>query len=119
MEYVKDGVIVGHHIGHDLEAFDAAYERHWGFHLSNRFIDTMTLMLHLVKDGAFAGRPAIQRFTLDALCEVFGVIPYDRHTASGDAFITAQIFLRMRRFALRCGRANLGRISEAFEENPL
>ena len=26
---------------------------------------------------------------------MFGIVPYDRHTASGDAFMTAQVFLRL------------------------
>ena len=116
LDYLKDGVVVGHHIGHDLATFDAAYERHWNFQLSNRWIDTLTLTLHLEKDGAFAGRAPIRRVTLDALCEVFGVVPHDRHTAGGDAFITAQIFLRLLRFAARNGREKLGRLSESFEE---
>ena len=93
LDYVKDGVIVGHHIGHDMATFDAACQRHWGATLLNRSLDTMDLTLHLERDGAFAGRPPIRRFTLDALCEMFGVIPHDRHTATGDAFITAQVFL--------------------------
>jgi len=116
LNYVKDAVIAGHHIGHDIATFDAAYERHWNFHLSNRCVDTMELMLHLVKDGAFADRPPVRRYTLDALCEIFGVIPYDRHTAAGDAFITAQVFLRLRRMALKFGRGTLGRFSEPFED---
>jgi DNA polymerase III subunit epsilon len=116
LDYLRDGVIVGHHIGHDVAAFDTAYQRHWGFSLSNRCLDTMSLTLHLERDGAFAGRPPIRRFTLDALCEMFGVVPHDRHTASGDAFITAQVFLRLRRLALKYGRDRLGRITEPFEE---
>ena len=76
----------------------------------------MDLTLHLEKDGAFSSRPRSRHFTLDALCEMFGVIPHDRHTASGDAFITAQVFLRLRRLALRYGREQLGRISEPFEQ---
>ena len=113
LNYLRDGVIVGHHIGHDVATFDAAYERHWGFHLSNRCIDTLTLVLLLQQDGAFAGRPPIRSRTLDALCQLFGVIPHDRHTAGGDAFITAQIFLRLLRLAVKNGRSNLGRLSEA------
>ena len=58
LEYLGDGVIVGHHIDHDIGTFDTAYERHWGFRMSNRSLDTMDLTLHLEKDGAFAGRPA-------------------------------------------------------------
>ncbi len=75
----------------------------------------MDLTLHLERDGAFAGRPPIRHFTLDALCDMFGVIPHDRHTASGDAFITAQVFLRLVRLAARFGRGTLARISEPFE----
>src|SRR6185369_3413868 len=114
LDYVRDGVIVGHHIGHDVSTFDAAYERHWSTRLLNRSLDTMDLTLHLEEDGAFAGRPRIRQFTLDALCEMFDVIPHDRHTASGDAFITAQVFLRLLRLAERHDRATLSRISEPF-----
>ena len=115
LDYLKDGVIVGHHIGHDISTIDAALERHWGMQLLNRSLDTMDLTLHLERDGAFAGRPPIRQFTLDGLCAMFGVIPHDRHTASGDAFITAQVFLRLERLAARFGRGTLGRISETFE----
>jgi DNA polymerase-3 subunit epsilon len=114
LEYLRDGVIVGHHIGHDIATFDAACDRHWGVHLSNRSLDTMDLTLHLERDGAFAGRPPIRHFTLDALCGLFGVIPHDRHTASGDAFLTAQVFLRLVRLASRSGRGTLARLCEPF-----
>jgi DNA polymerase-3 subunit epsilon len=115
LNYLKDGVIIGHHIGHDVTIFNAAYERHWGFQLLNRSLDTMNLTLHLEKAGAFSGRPPIREFTLDALCNMFDIVPHDRHTAGGDAFITAQVFLRLRRFALRYGREQLARICEPYE----
>jgi DNA polymerase III subunit epsilon len=115
LDYLRDGVIVGHHIGHDISTIDAALERHWGIALANRSLDTMDLTLHLERDGAFAGRPPIRQFTLDGLCALFGVVPHDRHTASGDAFITAQVFLRLERLAGRFDRGTLGRISEPFE----
>jgi DNA polymerase III subunit epsilon len=114
LTYLRDGVIVGHHIGHDIATIDSALTRHWGAHLRNRSLDTMDLTLHLERAGAFSGRPAIRRFTLDALCEMFGVVPYDRHTASGDAFITAQIFLRLLRLAARAGRTTLASLCEPF-----
>ncbi len=115
LEYLRDGVIVGHHIGHDIATFDAACQRHWDAKLLNRSLDTMDLTLHLERDGAFAGRPPIRRFTLDALCTMFGVIPHDRHTAAGDAFLTAQVFLRLLRLASRFGRGTLGGVTEPFE----
>lgn len=117
LEYLRDGVIVGHHIGHDITAIDAACGRRWGTSLLNRSLDTMDLTLHLERAGAFAGAPAIRTFTLDGLCEMFGVLPYDRHTAAGDAFITAQVFLRLLRLAPRFGRGRLAAICEPFETN--
>jgi DNA polymerase-3 subunit epsilon len=114
LDYLKDGVIVGHHIGHDIASLDAGYQRHWGFQLSNRWLDTMYLALHLQKAGAFPNRPESPRFTLDALCEMFRIAPHGRHTAGGDAFLTAQLFLRLRPLALRCGREQLAQICEPF-----
>ena len=114
LDYLRDGVIVGHHIGHDIGMLDIACQRHWGFRTMNRSLDTMDLTLHLEQDGAFASRPPIRQFTLDALCSLFDVIPHDRHTASGDAFLTAQVFLRLLRLASRHGRTTLARISEPF-----
>ena len=117
LDYLGDGVIVGHHINHDIETLDAGYERGWGLRTMNRSLDTMDLTLHLERDGAFAGRPTIRRFTLDALCDMFEVIPHDRHTASGDAFLTAQVFLRLLSLAARHGRTTLSRLSEPFVED--
>jgi DNA polymerase III subunit epsilon len=114
--YVRDGVIVGHHIGHDIATLDAGYERGGGIATMNRSLDTMDLTLHLERDGAFAGRPPIRHYTLDALCEMFNVVPHDRHTAGGDAFLTAQVFLRLLRLAARHGRSTLSRLAEPFVE---
>ena len=115
LDYLRDGVIVGHHIGHDISTLNAACRRHWGFELMNRSLDTMDLTLHLERGGAFADREQIREFTLDSLCEMFGVIPHDRHTAGGDAFITAQVFQRLLRLASRHGRERLGALCEPFE----
>lgn len=115
LDYLGDAVIVGHHVGHDIAMLDAACDRHWGVRLSNRSLDTMDLTLHLERDGAFAGRSPVRQFTLDALCEMFDVIPHDRHTANGDAFLTAQVFLRLQRLARNHGRRTLEHISEPFQ----
>lgn len=115
LEFLKDGVIVGHHIGHDVETFNAAYQRHFGFGMRNLSLDTMDLTINLEKDGAFAGRENIRDFSLDALCSLFGVIPRDRHTAPGDAFLTALIFQRLLRLAERHNRTTLGKLMERYE----
>lgn len=116
LEYLRDGVIVGHHILHDIETINAACERHFDCNLRNRFLDTMDLTLHLQADGAFP-EDAIQGFSLDALCDFFEVPPRDRHTAGGDAFITALIFLRLLCLGRKYGRNTLGTLTEPFLMN--
>ena len=115
LKYLGDGVIVGHHIGHDVETFNAGYQRHFGFRMPNASLDTMSLTLLLERDGAFAGRPAIQDFSLDALCVLFNIIPHDRHTAPGDAFMTALVFQRLLRLAAKHRRNTLSFLLEPFE----
>ena len=107
LAYLRDGIIVGHHIGHDVQILNRACERHFNLTLRNRWLDTMDLTLHLKDDGAFSDRPIAEGFSLDALCDMFGVVPHDRHTAGGDAFLTALIFLRLLRAAKAVGRDTL------------
>lgn len=111
LKYLRDGVIVGHHIGHDITTINRATERYFGVRLQNQSLDTMDLALHLKDDGAFSDKPEFEDFSLDALCDLFGIEPHDRHTAGGDAFITAQIFLRLLRLAKKFGRSTLGALT--------
>ena len=115
LDYLRDGVIVGHHIGHDIEALNCACERHFQQRLQNRSLDTMDLTLRLNDLGAFADRPMADGFSLDALCTMFGVTAHDRHTAGGDAFITARIFLRLLRVARAAGQDRLGWLCEPYQ----
>jgi DNA polymerase-3 subunit epsilon len=117
LDYLRDGVIVGHHIGHDIQALNCACERHFDLTLRNRWLDTMDLTLHLNDAGAFAGRTMAKGFTLDALCEMFGVAPHDRHTAGGDAFLTAHVFLRLLRAAKIAGRDTLASLCTRYESH--
>jgi DNA polymerase III subunit epsilon len=115
LDYVRDGVIVGHHIGHDVSMLDAALERiGTGVRLLNRTLDTADLTLYLQQDGAFSDVKLPGHITLDTLADLFGVIPHDRHTASGDAFITALVFLRLLKLATRHGRTSLESICREF-----
>ncbi len=121
LDYLRDGVIVGHHIGHDIATLDVALDRNFGMKLHNRWIDTMELTLHLEKAGAFGEDEALRSFSLDALCKLFDVTPHDRHTAPGDALLTALVFLKLLRLAKRHARTDLVGLCERFtpEEPPL
>ena len=111
LPYLSNGVIVGHHIGHDVQALDLACRRNLNVPLLNQSLDTMDLALHLESDGAF-GDHKFQSFTLDALCDHFSIPTHDRHTAGGDALLTAYVFLRLLRRAKRVNRITLGSITE-------
>jgi len=115
LDYLRDGVIVGHHIGHDVSMLDAGLERLGSdVRVLNRTLDTADITLHLAQDGAFADRSLPGHLSLDTLADLFGVVPHDRHTASGDAFITAQVFLRLLKLAARHGRTTLAAVCAEF-----
>lgn len=122
LAYLQDAVIVGHHIGFDVEVINKALERNFGIQLQNRWLDTMDLTLHLEAEGVL---PLPQRhspelpeqarrqdFTLDGLCRLFGIAPHDRHTAAGDAFLTAQIFIKLLRLARHSNRTTLAALGQ-------
>ena len=123
LAFLGHGVIVGHHIGFDVDVINRACQRTHGVTLRNRWLDTMELTLHLEDAGAFgpevaqaASAPPFRDFSLDGLCRRFEVPPHDRHTASGDAFITAQIFLKLLRLAAHHGRTTLGAVAERWQQ---
>lgn len=101
LDYLGDRVLVGHHVGFDKTIVALAAKR-IGRTLENPALDTMQIALALEERGAFAGRE-IRSFELEALCAMFDVEPHDRHTAAGDAFITAQVFVRLGRMAAAAG----------------
>lgn len=114
LDYLQDGVIVGHHIGHDIQALNFACGKHFGVELKNRWLDTMDLTLHLDADGAFAGKKLPEGYTLDTLCEMFGIAAHDRHTAGGDALLTALVFQRLLKAARAVGRVELCSLCQPF-----
>lgn len=118
LDYLGDGVIVGHHIGHDIQALGCASERWFGRRVDNRWLDTMDLTLRLHEAGAFGDRELPGGFSLDGLCDLFGIAAHDRHTAGGDALLTARIFQRLLRAAQRVGWTTLGPLCTLYEPPP-
>jgi DNA polymerase-3 subunit epsilon len=66
----------------------------------------MRLAIALERVGALAAQPDSD-FSLDALLRRFEIEPHDRHTAAGDAFLTAQVFQRLLVRAERQGVSTL------------
>lgn len=91
LDYIKDATLVAHHANFDLEMINLALSRLELGRLKNQYMDT-DIMYQKLKYF-----PEDQHTSLDELCDVFKVKKSDRHTATGDAFITALIFLKLKR----------------------
>lgn len=114
--WMLDGVIVGHHIGHDVALLNRVCEQLFHLRLQNVVIDTMELTMALEDRGRLKFSEPLRGFSLDDLCRAFKIVPHDRHTASGDAFLTAQIFLRLLRRARAAGLLSLSGLTARFAD---
>ena len=80
-------VIVGHNIPFDLTVMRAECERHGRPWEDLVFIDTLRLASLL--------NPTLSKFELETLSDLYQVDLHGRHTALGDALVTAELFFRM------------------------
>ncbi len=93
LDYIKDAVLVAHHANFDRNMVNAMLSRHGLGRLKNQFLDTG----HLFNKSKHAiyQENLKEHYTLDDLCKELNVPKVDRHTASGDALITAIVFLKI------------------------
>ena len=92
---LQGAVIVGHHIGFDIGMLNVALKRHFETGLCNHVLDTARFAMSAVEAFARTGYPGQREPTLDEVCAQCGIAPIDRHTAEGDTFTTATLFLAM------------------------
>jgi len=102
---LQGAVLVGHHVAFDAAMITAALKRHFRVSLRNPILDTANLAMTAVDAFAKTGYPGQRAPSLDEVCAQCGITPVERHTAEGDAFTTAMLFLTL------CARLqrNLGR----------
>ncbi len=93
LEFIGASILVGHHIGFDIAIINQALLRHNLGKLKNKILDTEFLYKRLVHP---INNPLQEkRYTLDELAESLKIPLQDRHTAAGDALITALIFIKI------------------------
>jgi DNA polymerase III subunit epsilon len=97
--FAEDTVLVGHNVGFDLRFVKMA-EGESGVSLSQPALDT--LLLHA------ALHPDHDEHTLEAIAERLGVSVVGRHTALGDALVTAEVFVALIAMLRRRGIETLG-----------
>lgn len=93
LAFLGDSVIVAHHSIFDITMINKALERNGLPLLNNIYLDTAYLykktliMSHLLERK--------DHYSLDELADKFDISKKDRHTALGDAYITALAFLKI------------------------
>jgi DNA polymerase-3 subunit epsilon len=93
LAFLGDAIIIAHHTIFDVTMINKALERNGLPHLSNKRLDTAILYKKtLIKSHLFERK---DHYTLDDLADKFDISKKDRHTALGDAYITAIAFLKI------------------------
>lgn len=92
---LSGSVIVGHHVGFDAAVLEEALRRRFGVRLVNPLVDTANLATLTIEAFYRAGYPGQRPPSLEEVCIHCGIPMTDRHTATGDAFTTATLFLHL------------------------
>jgi len=93
LAFLGDSIIIAHHTIFDFTMINKALERNGFPPLNNKRLDTAILYKKtLIKSHLFERK---DHYTLDDLADKFDISKKDRHTALGDAYITAIAFLKI------------------------
>ncbi|MDT0650996.1 3'-5' exonuclease [Autumnicola edwardsiae] len=93
LNYIENAVLVAHHANFDITMINKALKRMGLPKLKNRILDTMFLYRRTRITSNLIDRE--KNYSLDEIAEAYTIDVSDRHTAAGDAFITAIAFLKI------------------------
>lgn len=93
LSYIQNSVLVAHHAGFDIKMINKALQRNSLPKLKNKVLDTSILYKKTRITTNLIDRDKV--YSLDEIAEAYNIDLTDRHTASGDAFITALIFMKL------------------------
>ena len=93
LDYIGNSPLVAHHAGFDIRMLNEALDRQGLPPLKNRVIDTMKFYRRGLIISNLVDKQ--RSFSLDEVAEKLDIPLKDRHTAAGDAFITALVFLKL------------------------
>jgi DNA polymerase III subunit epsilon len=111
VDFIGNAILVGQHVAFDIAMINQMLKRQ-GIKgkLRNRSVDTAHLAIRLERRHADSHTLKNAEYSLDALCERFNLPTDDRHTASGDAFTTALLLLKLLSLAKKRGVTTVGEL---------
>ena len=92
---LSGAILLGHHVHFDAAMLTSALQRHYRTSLRNPMLDTAKLAMETLDAFAKTGYLGQRAPSLDEVCAQSGVPTVERHTAEGDAFTTAMIFISL------------------------
>lgn len=92
LKFIGDSVLVAHHANFDITMINHALKRNGLPRLKNKVLDTVNLYRATRIKSTLIDKH--KNYSLDEIAENYGIDVSDRHTAAGDALITAIIFLK-------------------------
>lgn len=93
LKILENSVLVAHHTGYDVAMINNALKRNGLPKLKNKTLDTSKLYFKTLR--RIQQKESNRHSTLDDLAKIYGISKKDRHTALGDAYITAIAFLNI------------------------
>jgi DNA polymerase-3 subunit epsilon len=105
--FAQDTVLVGHNAAFDMRFLQLKEER-TGVRFEQPVLDTLLL--------AAVAQPSQTSQKLEAIAERLGVAVIGRHTALGDAMVTAEVFLKLIPLLQAAGIHTLGQAREAAQK---
>jgi DNA polymerase-3 subunit epsilon len=104
LSFIGTDILVGHHLGFDIQMLEKTLRPFGLSKILNPLLDTHSLALRLEK-GPFAENLTLKpgEYALDEVCARYGIELDDRHTAAGDAFLTAQLLMKLLKLAEQKG----------------
>jgi DNA polymerase-3 subunit epsilon len=93
LAFLGDSIIIAHHTIFDVTMINNALERNGLPKLTNKTLDTAVLYKKTLLVSHLLERK--DNYSLDELADKFDISQKDRHTAMGDAYITAIAFLKI------------------------
>lgn len=107
VEWCGPAILAGHHVAFDVSIINQALQQQFGVKLRNRSVDTLQLAM---RARGKSEHSAPGEWTLDRLASLYNIPVHDRHTAAGDAFITAILLMKLLNLLQKRGVSTLGQL---------